>query len=99
MNSNFLKKIFKPFRTFFPIIFLKLGFSPCEAGQPPRGMELQEKKFKRRLKYAGKFFRNTLQKKVSFNSRLKAIYIIGQRKAFYSGELQSLDVLQQKLLT
>ena len=41
-------------------------------------MELQEKDENHR----GKLYRKNPRKKVSINSRLKAIYIIGQRKAF-----------------
>ena len=44
-------------------------------------MELQEKE-KKGENHRGKRFRKNPRKKVSINSRLKAIYIIGQRKAF-----------------
>ena len=37
----------------------------------------------KRLKHTGNLFRTNLQLKVSVNSRLKATWIIGQRKAFY----------------
>ena len=58
---------------------MKLGFTPCE--QPPWGMELQRKRSTKRLKHTGNLLWKNLKKSV--NSRLKAIYIIGQRKAFY----------------
>ena len=44
-------------------------------------MELQEKEEKDE-NYRGKLYRKDPRKKVSITSRLKAIYIIGQRKAF-----------------
>ena len=44
-------------------------------------MELQEKEEKDE-NHRGKLYRKNPRKKVSINSRLKAIYIIGQRKAF-----------------
>ena len=61
--------------------FFKLSFTPCKAEQPLRGMELQEKEEKDE-NHRGKLYRKNPRKKVSINSRLKAIYIIGQRKAF-----------------
>ena len=45
-------------------------------------MELQEREEKDE-NHRGKLYRKNSKKKVSINSRLKAIYIIGQRKAFY----------------
>ena len=44
-------------------------------------MNLQEKEEKNR-NHRGKLYRKNPRKKVSIKSRLKAIYIIGQRKAF-----------------
>ena len=44
-------------------------------------MELQKRKEKDE-NHRGKLYRKNPRKKVSINSRLKAIYIIGQRKAF-----------------
>ena len=60
-----------------------MGFTPCKAEQPLRGMELQEKKAQKRLQYTENLFRKNLQLKMSVNSGLKATKIIGQRKAFY----------------
>ena len=67
---------FDPFCGFF-----KLRFTPCKAGQPLRGMELQEKKSTKRLKEI--CLERTYRKKVSVNSRLQATKIISQKKAFY----------------
>ena len=53
----------------------------AKAEQPLRGMDLQEKEEKDE-NHRGKLYRKNPRKKVSINSRLKAIYIIGQRKAF-----------------
>ena len=58
-----------------------MSFIPCKAEQPLQGMELQEKEEKDE-NHRGKLYRKNSRKKVSINSRLKAIYIIGQRKAF-----------------
>ena len=44
---------------------------------------LTRKRSTKRLKHTGNLFRKNLQLKMSVNSRLKAIKIIGQRKAFY----------------
>ena len=44
----------------------KLGFTPCKAEQPLRGMELQEKKHKKRLQYTENLFRKNLQLKDVF---------------------------------
>ena len=40
------------------------------------------KRSTKRLKHTGNLFRKNLQLKSASNSRLKAIYIIGQQKAF-----------------
>ena len=46
------------------------------------------KRSTQRLKHRGNLFRKKLQiKGVSFNSRLKAFWIIGQRKAFYGQKI------------
>ena len=61
-----------------------MGFTPCNAEQPLRGMELQEKKkAQKRLQDTENLFRKNLQLKMSVNSGLKATKIIGERKAFY----------------
>ena len=44
-------------------VFFKLGFTPCKAEQPLRGMELQEKKAQKRLQDKEYLFRNNLQLK------------------------------------
>ena len=49
-----------PFQNFF---FFKLGFTPCKAEQPLRGMELQEKKAQKRLQDKENLFRKNLQLK------------------------------------
>ena len=48
-------------------------------------MELQEKEEKdeKDEDYRGKLYKKNARKKASINSRLKAICIIGQRKAFF----------------
>ena len=50
-KRNFFKKIstlFDPLGLWAPFFFFfKLGFTPCKAKQPLRGMELQEKKHKK----------------------------------------------------
>ena len=43
--------------------FFKVGFTPCKAKQPLRGMELQEKEAQQRLKHTGNLFRKNLQLK------------------------------------
>ena len=51
------------FEWMFSQVFFKLGFTPCKAEQPLRGMELQEKKHKKRLQDTENLFRNNLQLK------------------------------------
>ena len=53
------------FLQFFFCFFFKLGFTPCKAVQPLRGMELQERKKKaqKRLLDTENLFRNNLQLK------------------------------------
>ena len=46
--------------TFF---FFKLGFTPCKASQPLRGMGLQEKEAQKRLQETENLFRKNLQLK------------------------------------
>ena len=60
-----------------------MGFTPCKAELPLWGMKLQEKDEEKDKKQTGKLFRKNLLIKGSVNSRLKAISIIGQRKAFH----------------
>ena len=43
--------------------YYQLGFTPCKAEQPLRGMELQEKETQKRLQHTGNMFRNNLQLK------------------------------------
>ena len=43
----FNNKIFKDFAMTKFVFFKQLGFTPCKAEQPLRGMELQEKKHKK----------------------------------------------------
>ena len=62
------------------IFIYLLGFILCNPELKLRGMELQEKDDKDE-KVIRKLIRKSPKKKVS-NSRLKIIYIIGQRKAF-----------------
>ena len=57
-----------------------MSFTPCKAEQPLRGMELKENEEKDE-NHRRKLYRKNPRKKVSVNSKLKAIYIIGQRKA------------------
>ena len=49
----------------FPILHLLflLEFTPCEAEQPLRGIELQEKKRTKMLKHTGNMFRKSLELK------------------------------------
>ena len=44
-------------------IFFELGFTPCKAEQPLQGMELQEKKHKKRLQDKENLFKKNLQLK------------------------------------
>ena len=53
----------------------------AKAEQPLRGMELQEKEEKDE-DHREKLYRKNPREKVSNNSRLKPIYITGQRKPF-----------------
>ena len=53
------------------------------AQQPLWGMELQEKKVQKDETADEICFEKTYSYKVFVNSRLKSIYIVGQRKAFY----------------
>ena len=64
-------------------VFFSLGFTPCKAEQPLRGMKLQEKKHKKDYKVQKICLERTYSYKMSVNSGLKATKIIGQRKAFY----------------
>ena len=49
---------------FFYFLFFSLGFTPCEAEQPLRGMELQEKKkAQKRLQATENLFKKNLQLK------------------------------------
>ena len=58
-------------------------------------MKLQEKEAQ---KHTGNLLRMNLQLKMPVNSRPKALYIIGQRRAF-CGQRMSLAVRGKKLLT
>ena len=64
-------------------LFFKLGFTPCKAEQPLRGMELQEKEAQKDYSIQEICLERTYSLKMSVNSRLKATKIKGQRKAFY----------------
>ena len=64
-------------------LFSKLGFTPCKAEQPLRGMELQEKEAQKDYSIQEIWLERTYSLKMSVNSRLKATKIKGQRKAFY----------------
>ena len=48
------------------IYIFKLGFTPCNAEQPLRGMELQEKKHKKTLQDTENLSRQNLQLKDVF---------------------------------
>ena len=43
--------------------FFKLGFTPCKAEQPLRGMKLQDKEAQKRLQHTRNLFRKNLQLK------------------------------------
>ena len=45
------------------LFFFELRFTPCKAGQPLQGMELQEKKNTKILRHTGNLFRKNLQLK------------------------------------
>ena len=60
-----------------------MGFTPCKAEQPLRGMELLEKQAQDHS-IEEICLKRAYSSKVSVNSRLQATKIIGQRKAFYS---------------
>ena len=57
-RTIYLKLLLRTFRISFPNIMQKLGFIPCKAEQPPKGMELQQKQDDDE-KHLGKLFRNT----------------------------------------
>ena len=47
-----------------PVLFLKkLEFTSCQAEQPLRGMERQEKEAQKRLQHTGNLFRKNLRLK------------------------------------
>ena len=83
----------------FPRFLWMAWVYPCKAEQPLRGMELQEKKHKKDYNIQKICLERTFSQNMSVNSDLKATKIIGQRKAFYSREFQSLAVRGKKLLT
>ena len=63
MGSNFEDFVrFHP-HTYLPF-FKKLGFTPCKAEQPLRGMELEQKKHKRDYRIQRMFRKNLLLKDV-----------------------------------
>ena len=66
-----------------PFFKKKLGFTPCKAEQPLRGMELHEKKHKKDYRIQKISLERTYSQKMSVNCELKATKIIGQRKVFY----------------
>ena len=79
--------------------FKKLGFNPCKAVQPLRGMELQEKTNKQKdKKDLGKLFRTSPKKKVSINSRLETVCIMS-KESILQAILQSLAAGRKTLLT
>ena len=45
--------------------FLKLGFTPCKAEQPPRGTQFQEKE-KKDENHRGELFRKNPRKKCAY---------------------------------
>ena len=47
----------------YQLIFFYLGFTPCKAEHPLRGIKLQEKKGKKRLQHTKNLFRKNLQLK------------------------------------
>ena len=57
-RTIYLKLLLRTSRISFPNIMQKLGFIPCKAEQPPKGMELQQKQDDDE-KHLGKLFRNT----------------------------------------
>ena len=57
-RTIYLKPLLRTSRISFPNIMQKLGFIPCKAEQPPKGMELQQKQDDDE-KHLGKLFRNT----------------------------------------
>ena len=61
-------------------------------------MELQEKEEKDE-NHREKQYRKNPKKKVSINSRLKVIYIIGQSKAFCGKRIPESSCVRKELLT
>ena len=57
-----MQRLFAEHKTRIFFIF-KLGFTPCKAEQPLRGMELQQKEAQQRLNHTGNLFRKNLQSK------------------------------------
>ena len=45
------------------VFFFQLGFTPCKAEQPLRGMDLQKKEAQKRLQHTGNLFSKNLQLK------------------------------------
>ena len=60
-----------------------MGFTPCKAEQPLRGMELQEKQAQKDHSIEKICLERAYSSKVSVNSRLQAAKIIDPTKAFY----------------
>ena len=60
-------------------------------------MELEEKEEKDE-NHRGKLYRKNPRKKVPIKPRLKAIWIIGQRKAFYGQRIPESSCARKKLL-
>ena len=72
-----------------------MGFTPCKSEQPLLGAEIQEKEEENH----GKDKRESPPKNASIDSRLKAIQITGQRKAFCRQRIPELSCARNKLLT
>ena len=47
--SYHVTQVFQSESTLYSFVFFKLGFTPCEAKQPLRGMELQERKHEKKI--------------------------------------------------
>ena len=66
----------------FSNAFFKIGIHFMQDWTATTRHGVTRKRSARRLKHTGNLFKKNLQLKVSVNSRLRATYIIGQRKAF-----------------
>ena len=73
-----------------------MGFTPCKAEQPLRGMELQEKQAQKDHSIEEICLERAYSSKASVNSRLQAAKIIDPRKAFYRQRIPESSCARKK---